>query len=101
MVGEEALPWLAGLLEPLLQVHRQEMAHLLGTAQGAAAGRNMAVAETGAAAAVVGSMPPCNLGKDKIKRYKKWSDWLKDAENKMRFLNLEEGGKKLVFLRTP
>ena len=100
MVGEEAPPWLAGLLEPLLQVHRQEMAHLLGTAQGAAAGRNMAVAETGAAAAVVGSMPPCNLGKDKIKRYKKWSDWLKDAENKMRFLNLEEGGKKLVFLRS-
>ena len=100
MVGEEAPPWLAGLLEPLLQAHRQEMAQVLGTAQGVAAGRNLAVAQTGAAAAVVGSMPPCNLGKDKIKRFKKWSDWLKDAENKMRFLHMEDGDKKLNFLRS-
>ena len=87
MVGEDVPLWLAGLLELLLQAHRQEMAQVLGTAQGVAAGRNLAVAQTGAAAAVVGSMPPCNLGKDKIKRFKKWSNWLKDAENKMRFLH--------------
>ena len=76
MVGEDVSSWLAGLLEPLLQAHRQEMAQVLGTAQGVSA-----------AAAVVGSMPPCNVGKDKIKRFKKWSNWLKDAENKMRFLH--------------
>ena len=76
MVGEEVPSWLAGLLELLLQAHRQEMAQVLGTAQGVSA-----------AAAVVGSMPPCNVGKDKIKRFKKWSNWLKDAENKMRFLH--------------
>ena len=38
------------------------------------------------AAAVVGQMGPCMLGKDKLKRPKKWTDWHKDAENKMRFL---------------
>ena len=42
------------------------------------------------AAAVVGPMGPCSLGKDKLKRPKKWSDWKKDAENKMRFLTIEE-----------
>ena len=38
------------------------------------------------AAALVGPMGPCLLGKDKLKRPKKWSDWKKDAENKMRFI---------------
>ena len=33
------------------------------------------------AAAVVGPMPPCVLGKDKIKQQMKWSDWHKDATN--------------------
>ena len=42
------------------------------------------------AAAVVGPMGPCVLGKDKLKRPKKWSDWKKDAENKMRFLGVTE-----------
>ena len=31
-------------------------------------------------------MGPCVLGKDNLNRPKKWSDWKKDAENKMRFL---------------
>ena len=42
------------------------------------------------AAAGVGPMGPCSLGKGKLKRPKKWSDWKKDAENKMRFLKIEE-----------
>ena len=46
------------------------------------------------AAAVVGPMGPCGLGKDKLKRPKRWSDWRKDAENKMRFLKIEEDEQK-------
>ena len=52
------------------------------------------------AAAVVGPMGPCNLGKDKLKRPKRWSDWRKNAENKMRFLKIEEDKQKLNFIRS-
>ena len=44
------------------------------------------VAGAAGAAAVVGPMGPRVLGKDKLKKPKKWTDWHKDAENKMRFL---------------
>ena len=33
------------------------------------------------AAVVVGPMGPCDLGKDKLKRPNRWSDWRRDAEN--------------------
>ena len=51
--------------------------------------------QSAGAAAVVGPMMPCPLGKDKLKRFKKWNDWIRDAENKMAFLGLtsNERGK--------
>ena len=52
------------------------------------------------AATVVGPMGPCGLGKDKLKRPKRWSHWRKDAENKMRFLGIEESSQKLYFGRS-
>ena len=52
------------------------------------------------AAAVVGPMGTCDLGKDKLKKPKRWSDWRKDAENKMRFLKIEEDEQKLSFIRS-
>ena len=52
----------------------------------------------GGAATVVGPMGPCGLGKDKLKRPKRWSDWRKDAENKMRFLRIEENSQRLNFV---
>ena len=52
------------------------------------------------AVAAVGHMGPCNLGKDKVKRPKRWSDWRKDAKNKMRFLRIEEDEQKLNFVRS-
>ena len=52
------------------------------------------------AAALVGEMPRCNLGKDKLKRYKRWKEWLADAENKMRFLKVTDEQEKLAFLRS-
>ena len=52
------------------------------------------------AAAVVGQMSPCHLGKNKLKRYRKWKDWIQDAENKMTFLGLDTGASKISFIRS-
>ena len=52
------------------------------------------------AAAVVGPMPPCVLGKDKIKQQMKWSDWHKDATNKVRVMGMNQDDQKLNFLRS-
>ena len=52
------------------------------------------------AAALVGEMPRCSLGKDKLKRYKRWKEWLNDAENKMRFLKIANDKEKIDFLRS-
>ena len=57
------------------------------------------VANSGAAA-LVGQISPCLLGKNKLKRYKKWRDWIKDAENKMTFLGIEANDKKISFIRS-
>ena len=45
-------------------------------------------------------MGPCVLVKDKLKRPKKWTDWHKDVENKMRFLGIMESFQKMNFLRS-
>ena len=58
------------------------------------------MARAAGVAAVVGLMGPCVLGKDKLKRPKRWSDWKKDAENKMTFLGITESGQKVNFLRS-
>ena len=70
---------------------------LIATLQGGGGGG--AAGATGVAA-VVGPMGPCVLGKDKLKRPKKWTDWHKDAENKMRFLGLTESVQKMNFIRS-
>ena len=94
---EEAAPaWLA----ELLAAQNQHIAQLMGAVTGAQAGREAARTAVGAAAAVVGPMAPCILGKDKIRRYKKWQDWIKDAENKMKFIGAVTSEQKLGFLRS-
>ena len=45
---------------------------LIATLQG---GSGRGAAGTAGAAAVVGFMVPCALGKDKLKRPKRWTDW--------------------------
>ena len=62
----------------------------------AAGGPNMVAG----AAAVVGTMPPCPLGKNKLKRYKKWCDWIRDAETKMTFLEMTTEIQKMNFIRS-
>ena len=49
---------------------------------------------------MVGPMGPCVLGKDKLKRPKRWTDWHKDAENKMRFSGITNSVQKMNFLRS-
>ena len=41
---------------------------------------------TNCAAAAVGQLQPCVLGKDKTKRYTKWTNWRKEAKTKMSYL---------------
>ena len=93
---EEPPAWLGALLQPLLEGQRQQLADILRGAQGGA----QTAAMTGAAAAVVGPMAACSLGKDKIKRYKKWRDWIGDAENKMKFIGTTSDIQKISFLQS-
>ena len=68
----------------------QALPGLLGAAAGGAPGN----------AAAVGPMEPCNLGIDKVKRYKEFSDWLKEVETKMDFMGIVENAKKISLLRS-
>ena len=52
------------------------------------------------AAAMAGQIPPCHLGRNKVKRYKHWADWLRDAEAKISFLKIQHDDNKLDFLRS-
>ena len=53
----------------------------------------------GAAASVVGRLGPCELGRDKIKRYKKFIDWVVEAEAKMNLLQINDNNQKINFMR--
>ena len=49
---------------------------------------------------MVGPMQYCQLGKEKIRRYKRWGDWIQDAENKMKFLQITTDQAKISFIRS-
>ena len=78
--------------EQLQELIRAVMA---GGGEGAEGAANPTVA-----AAMVGPMGPCTLGKEKLKRPKRWADWHREAENKMRFGGITDSGQKLSFLRS-
>ena len=73
-----------------LQLHQLITALTGGGRGGQAAG----------AAKVVGPMQPCHLGKENIKRYKRWGDWIQDAENKMTFNKLNTNKQHIGFIRS-
>ena len=52
------------------------------------------------AAAVMGRLGPCDLGRDKMKQFKKFKDWLREASAKMTLLGLTTGQQKISFLRS-
>ena len=70
-----------------------------GVIAGAAGGAVGAVGSI-SAASLGGPMGPCILGRDKVKRPKKWADWLWEVENKMRFGGITENDRKWYFLRS-
>ena len=72
---------------------------IVGCIAGAGGGAAGA-AGTMSAASMLGPMGSCTLGKDKLKRPKKWADWHREVENKMRFGGITDGGRKLDFLRS-
>ena len=52
------------------------------------------------AAAIVGRLGPCELGRDKLKRYKRFMDWVGEAESKMRLLGLTTSQQKASFVQS-
>ena len=50
----------------------QQLLAMIGGQRGGGDGAGQAAG----AAAVVGPMQHCQLGKDKIRRYKRWGDWI-------------------------
>ena len=63
-------------------------------------GANPAGAAGAGAAAMVGRLGPCELGRDKLKRYKKFLDWVGEAESKMRLLGLTTDQEKNSFVQS-
>jgi hypothetical protein len=63
-------------------------------------GPNPAGAAGLGAAAMVGRLGPCELGRDKLKRYKKFLDWVGEAESKMRLLGLTTDQEKNSFVQS-
>jgi len=63
-------------------------------------GAGVAAGPPAGAAAVMGQLPACQLGRDKLKRYKKYVDWIKDAETKMEFLAITDNKQKINFIRS-
>ena len=43
-----------------------------------------------------GTLQPCNLGRDKMKIYKKWSDWIKEAKTKMNNIDITTNSMRLA-----
>ena len=53
---------------------------------------------TAGAAAIVGRLNPCDLGRDKLKRYKIFKDWIGNAEAKMKLLGITDSDGKTDFI---
>ena len=52
------------------------------------------------AAAIVGRLGACELGRDKLKRYKRFLDWVGEAESKMRLLGITTNQQKTSFVQS-
>ena len=83
-----------------VNITHQQLKDLIAAVTAGAAGGAGGAAGTISAASLVGPMGACSLGRDKLKRPKKWADWLREAENKMRFGGITEEDRKWAFLRS-
>ena len=48
----------------------------------------------------LGPMPPCVLTSEKISRLRQFETWLEEAENRMKFIGVDQDEKKLILLRS-
>ena len=62
-------------------------------------GGDRGAAGTAGAATREGPMEPCALGKDKLKRPKRWTNWHREAENKMRLMGINDNVQRMNYLR--
>ena len=83
-----------------MNITNEQLHDLIRGVIAGAAGGAAGAAGSISAASLVGPMGPCILGRDKLKRPKKWADWLREAENKMRFGGITEDDRKWDFLRS-
>ena len=56
-------------------------------------------AGTAGAAVMEGPLEPCALGKDKLKRPKRWTNRHREAENKMRLMGITDNLQRMNYLR--
>ena len=84
----------------VVNITHQQLQDLIAAVTAGAAGGAGGAAGTISAASLVGPMGACTLGRDKLKRPKKWADWLREAENKMRFGCITGEDRKWAFLRS-
>ena len=49
----------------------------------------------------MGQLQPCILGRDKMKRFKKGNNWVKDAKTKMEYLGITWNNRKLAYIKSP
>ena len=73
---------------------------LLAALPGMMGGGGGAAQQALGAASAVGPMGQCNLGVDKVKRLKRFSDWMKGAEAKIDFMGLTTDKQKISLLRS-
>ena len=85
----------------VVQLTNQQLQDLIA---GAVAGAIQQVRQQGGGvnvgAAAAGNLQPCTLGRDKTKRYQTFTDWMTQAEAKMAFLGIEDGTKKVAYIRS-
>ena len=85
----------------VVQLTNQQLQDLIA---GAVAGAIQQVRQQGGGdnvgAAAAGNLQPCTLGRDKTKRYQAFTDWMTQAEAKMAFLGIENGTKKVAYIRS-
>ena len=48
----------------------------------------------------LGPMPPCVLTSEKISRLRQFETWLEEAENRMKFIGVDDDQKKVILLRS-
>ena len=82
-----------------VQITEEQFQKLMALLSGKSSGGGEAGHAAGAAS-VVRPMQHCLLGKDKIRGYKRWVDWIQDAENKMKVLQITTDQAKIGFIRS-